>query len=41
MSSHHFVKEKQEPALIIANGEACSRELLGQLLEWQPTVMVL
>lgn len=41
MSSHHFVKEKQEPALIIANGEECNAELMGQLLEWQPTVMVL
>lgn len=41
MSSHHIVKDKQEPALIIANGEECSLELIGQLLEWQPTVMVL
>jgi thiamine pyrophosphokinase len=41
MSSHHIVKEKQEPALIIANGEACSEELLGQLLEWSPFVVVL
>jgi thiamine pyrophosphokinase len=36
MSSHHFVKELQEPALIIAHGEECSAELLGQLLEWEP-----
>lgn len=41
MSSHHIVKDKQEPALIIANGEACSEELLGQLLEWSPVVVVL
>ena len=41
MSSHHIVTEKQEPALVIANGEACSSELLGQLLEWSPTVIVL
>lgn len=41
MSSHHFVKENQEPALIIANGEACSDDLLGQLLEWSPFVVVL
>lgn len=41
MSSHHIVKEKQEPALIIANGESCSEELLGQLLEWSPFVVVL
>lgn len=41
MSSHHIVRDKQEPALLIANGEACSTELLGQLLEWSPTVVVL
>ncbi|GAB4044997.1 thiamine diphosphokinase [Spirosoma litoris] len=41
MSSHHIVREKQEPALLIANGEACDPELLGQLLEWSPTVVVL
>ena len=41
MSSHHIVKEGQEPALIIANGESCSTELLGQLLEWSPFVVVL
>lgn len=41
MSSHHIVREGQEPALIIANGEACSTELLGQLLEWSPLVVVL
>jgi thiamine pyrophosphokinase len=41
MSSHHIVREDQEPALIIANGESCSPELLGQLLEWSPLVVVL
>lgn len=41
VSSHHIVREKQEPALIIANGESCSSELLGQLLEWSPFVVVL
>jgi len=41
MSSHHFVKEGQEPALIICNGEMCSAELSGQLLEWSPYVLVL
>lgn len=41
MSSHHIVRDAQEPALIIANGEACAAELLGQLLEWSPTVVVL
>lgn len=41
MSSHHIVRDDQEPALIIANGEACSEALLGQLLEWSPLVIVL
>jgi thiamine pyrophosphokinase len=41
MSSHHIIRDKQEPALIIANGEACSMEILDQLLEWSPTVIVL
>lgn len=41
MSSHHIVRDDQEPALIIANGASCSSELLGQLLEWSPIVVVL
>ncbi len=41
MSSHHFVKEGQEPALIIANGEACSYELLVSIREWCPYTVVL
>ncbi|WP_070786685.1 thiamine diphosphokinase [Flavobacterium crassostreae] len=41
MSSHHIVREDQEPALIIANGASCDPELLGQLLEWSPLVIVL
>ncbi|MCR5862114.1 thiamine diphosphokinase [Flavobacterium sp. J372] len=41
MSSHHIVRDDQEPALIIANGAACSSELMGQLLEWSPLVVVL
>lgn len=41
MSSHHIVRDDQEPALIIANGEACSSDLLHQLLEWSPLVVVL
>jgi thiamine pyrophosphokinase len=41
MSSHHIIRDKQEPALIIANGENCSMDLLEQLLEWSPTVVVL
>lgn len=41
MSSHHIVRDDQEPALIIANGAECSKELMGQLLEWSPLVIVL
>ena len=41
MSSHHIVREGQEPALIIANGQACSMDLLNQLLEWSPFIVVL
>lgn len=40
MSSHHFVKDGQEPALIIANGESCAYTLLTSLLEWCPLVVV-
>lgn len=41
MSSHHIVREGQEPALIIANGQSCSRALSEQLLEWSPFIVVL
>ena len=41
MTSHHIVRDDQEPALIIANGESCHPELMGQLLEWSPKVIVL
>jgi len=41
MSSHHIVRDDQEPALIIANGASCSEELMRQLLEWSPLVIVL
>jgi thiamine pyrophosphokinase len=39
MSSHHIVREKQEPALLILGIDNFDRELLGQLLEWSPTVI--
>ncbi len=38
MSSHHFVKEGQEPALLIL--DALSLELAEPLLEWAPLVVV-
>ncbi|GGH13747.1 thiamine pyrophosphokinase [Pedobacter zeae] len=40
MSSHHIVKEKQEPALYIDGLGNFSEEFLGQLLEWSPTLLV-
>jgi thiamine pyrophosphokinase len=39
MSSHHIVREKQEPALLVLGMESFPSELLGQLLEWNPTVI--
>jgi thiamine pyrophosphokinase len=41
MSSHHIVREKQEPALLILSLEGFDYENLGQILEWSPTVIVL
>ncbi len=41
MSSHHIVKDKQEPALLIANGQSCKHELLEEILEWSPFVVTL
>jgi thiamine pyrophosphokinase len=40
MSSHNIVKEKQEPALYIDELGNFNEELLGQLLEWSPTLLV-
>jgi thiamine pyrophosphokinase len=39
MSSHHIVREKQEPALLALGLDTFDAELLGQLLEWSPTVI--
>jgi thiamine pyrophosphokinase len=39
MSSHHIVREKQEPALLVLGLDNFTDELLGQLLEWAPTVI--
>ena len=41
MSSHHIVREKQEPALLVLGLENFSVELLGQLLEWSPTIITI
>jgi thiamine pyrophosphokinase len=39
MSSHHIVREKQEPALLVLDMDNFPSEQLGQLLEWSPTVI--
>ena len=39
MSSHHIVREKQEPALLILGLDNFDDEHLGQLLEWSPTLI--
>jgi hypothetical protein len=40
MSSHHFVKENQEPALLILDLEEREYGSMAPLLEWVPTVLV-
>ena len=40
MSSHHFVKEQQEPAVFILDVEGISFEAVAPLLEWSPTLLV-
>lgn len=40
MSSHHIIREDQEPALLILDADALSLEKVNELLEWSPTVLV-
>lgn len=40
MSSHHIVRENQEPALLIEDLSLIDEEDLGQLLEWSPTIVI-
>lgn len=40
MSSHHIVRENQEPALLILHAHAIPYEKVQELLEWSPTVIV-
>lgn len=39
MSSHHIVRENQEPALLVEDYHAISSEYIGQILEWSPTII--
>ncbi|MEX0968662.1 MAG: thiamine diphosphokinase [Bacteroidia bacterium] len=41
MSSHHVVRDNQEFALIIADGEPCDMALMDELYAWSPYVVVL
>jgi hypothetical protein len=38
MSSHHFVKENQEPFLFV-KGKDFPEEIVNQLLEWNPSII--
>ena len=40
MSSHHVVREAQEPALLILQSSALSYDHISPLLEWSPTILV-
>lgn len=40
MSSHHIIREDQEPALLILDTMAVDFVQVQELLEWSPTVMV-
>ncbi|MCY4778696.1 thiamine diphosphokinase [Sphingobacterium sp. UT-1RO-CII-1] len=39
MSSHHIIRENQEPALLFNSIDSLGSEYLGQLLEWSPSVL--
>ena len=40
MSSHHFVKDQQEPAVFILDATDLNFDTVSPLLEWVPTVLV-
>jgi len=40
MSSHHFVKDQQEPAVLILAADQVRFDQVSPLLEWVPTVVV-
>lgn len=42
MSSHHIIRDNQEPAVFIADiQDGLSENLLAQILEWSPTIISL
>ncbi len=40
MSSHHIVRDEQEPALLVLNASLLQEDRLANLLEWSPTIVV-
>jgi thiamine pyrophosphokinase len=40
MSSHHIVRDEQEPAMLLAGKDEALLSIAKQLLEWSPTVLV-
>lgn len=40
MSSHHIIRDEQEPALLIMDINAIDKSVIESLLEWSPTVVV-
>lgn len=41
MSSHHIVRESQEPALLILQADHLGSAHIGPLLEWSPSIVVM
>lgn len=40
MSSHHTIRENQEPAVLLLDVESVSFDVLEDVLEWSPTLVV-
>lgn len=40
MSSHHIVRDEQEPALLVLDAALLRIEAIANLLEWSPTILV-
>jgi thiamine pyrophosphokinase len=40
MSSHHIVRDNQEPALLVLNANKTSFDIIEELLEWNPAIIV-
>ena len=40
MSSHHIVRDNQEPALVVLEASQIAFEVIEELLEWSPSIIV-